>query len=224
MMGVIGRVFSPVRWLVTLEIGIWRSLFLLVTRRVSGQGPGVQAFSYAKAITPIMGAFVFVSALELPVVDLLLPWETVRLIAIVLSVWGLLWMVGLLASMKVFPHLVDDHGLRIRYGTRADIRIPWEAIASVATRRGRVPTRKHVQLERSDDGTVVDVAVLKLTNVEVALHGATTIGLPDGPEEVIGARFYVDDPRGLVSTVRERLDRKRRSEATSSSGASSAMK
>ncbi len=46
-----------------------------------------------------MAAFIFVSVLELVVVHLLLPWETVRLIADVLSIWGLVWMVGFLASM-----------------------------------------------------------------------------------------------------------------------------
>ena len=151
---VLRRAFSLVRWLVVLEIGIWRSLFLLVTRRVSGQGPGVQAYSYAKELTPIMGAFIFVSILELPVVHLLLPWDTVRLIADVLSIWGLLWMIGFLASMKVFPHLLDDHGLRVRQGTTSDVRIPWEAIASVTSRRRTVTTRRHVQVEGSDEGAV----------------------------------------------------------------------
>jgi hypothetical protein len=114
VVAVIRKAFFPVRWLVTLEIGIWRSLFLLVTRRISGQRQGVRPFAYAKAIVPVMGAFIFVSMVELPVVHLLIPWDTVRLVTLVLSIWGLLWMAGLLASMKVFPHLLDAHGLRVR--------------------------------------------------------------------------------------------------------------
>jgi hypothetical protein len=172
-----------------------------VTRRVSGQGPGVQAFRYHKQIAPLMGAFIFVSIVELPVVHLLLPWETVRLIAVVLSVWGLLWMVGLLASMKVFPHLLDEHGLRVRYGTTADIRIPWEAVESVTARRGRVPTRRRVYVE----GTVVDVPVLKLTRVDVVLNGPTPVELPDGTKETTELRLYADDPRAFVASARERL-------------------
>ena len=50
-------------------------------------------------------------------------------------------MLGLLASMKVFPHLLDDAGMRIRYGTTVDIRIPWSAVASVTARRGSVRPR-----------------------------------------------------------------------------------
>ena len=204
-MAVLRRAFALVRWLVTLEIGIWRSLFLWVTRRVSGLRPGVQAFSYSKDIVPIMGAFIFVSLIELPVVHVLLPWDTVRLVVVVLSIWGLLWMIGLLASMKVFPHLLDDAGLRIRYGTSADVRVPWEAVASVTSRRHSAPTRQTVQVERGDDGAVLSVAVLKQTKVDVVLHRPTAIALPGGAEEITEVRLYADDPRGFVAAARERL-------------------
>jgi hypothetical protein len=132
------RAYALMRWFVILEVGIWRSLFLWVTRRVAGRGPGVEAFSYAKDLAPLLGAFIFVSLIELPVVHVLLPWETVRLVAVVLGVWGLLWMVGFLASMKVFPRLLDDDGLRVRNGTSVDIRVPWDAVASVTGRRRSV--------------------------------------------------------------------------------------
>jgi hypothetical protein len=197
------RVFAPVRWLVRLEIGIWRSLFLLVTRRVSGQAPGVRAFSYSKTVTPVIGAFIFVSAIELPVVHLLLPWETVRLIVAILSVWGLLWMIGLLASMKVFPHLVDERGLRIRYGTTADVRIPWDAVAHVSARRRSVSSGSHVQLE----GTVVSVPVLKQTRVDVVLRGPLAVKLPPGDAEITEARLYVDYPGRFVDAARTALER-----------------
>jgi len=163
-----------------------------------------------------MGAFIFVSLLELPVVHLLLPWDTVRLVALVLSVWGLLWMVGFLASMKVFPHLLDDDGLRVRHGTTVDVRIPWEAIASVTSRRGSVPARKTVSVERSDDGIVLNVAVLKQTKVDVVLHQPTRVD-PDGTEEMTAVRFYVDNPRALVAAARERLVDRRAVEPTTSS-------
>lgn len=206
MTAALRKTFSLARWFVTLEIGIWRSLFLLLTRRVSGQGPGVQAFSYAKELAPIMGAFIFVSLIELPVVHLLLPWDTVRLIAAVLSVWGLLWMIGLLASMKVFPHLIDDNGLRIRYGTTTDIRIPWDAIASVTTRRHSVPTRRpHVEVRRSDNETRLNVPVLKQTKIDVELHQPTTIKLPKHTQQITELRFYADDPRAFVTSARKRL-------------------
>jgi hypothetical protein len=202
---LVRRAVALLRWLVVLEIGIWRSLVLLLARRVPGRRPGVEAFSYVRAVAPIMGAFIFVSALELVVVHLLLPWATIRLILLVLSVWGLLWMVGYLASMKVFPHLVGPEGLRVRSGTTADIVVPWDAVAAVRQRRGSVTSQRRVQVTRGDDGAVVSVPVLKLTRVEVVLREPTTVWLPDGPEEVTAVQLYADDHRGLVARAREHL-------------------
>lgn len=192
------RAFAFVRWLVRLEIGIWRSLFLWLTRRVPGRGPGVEAFPCAKEITPILWAFIFVSALELPVVHLLIPWQPVKLAVLILSVWGLLWMLGYLAGMRVFRHLLDDSGLRIRNGPGVDLRIPWDAVAGVTARRGRVVARATVHVE---DG-VAHVAVLKQTRVSVALERPTAV---DGAREVVEVRFYVDDPRGFVAAARQRV-------------------
>ena len=200
------RVYSAARWLVELEIGIWRSLFLLVTRRVPGKGPGVQAFSYAKDVSPVLGAFIFVSVLELPVVHLLVPWETVRLAADVLGVWGLLWMVGYLASMRVFPHLLDAHGIRVRQGTSVDVRIPWGAVESVTSTRSSIPTNRSVQVEDGDRGAVVYVAMMKQARVRVVLRGPTTVVLPDRAQPIAELRLYADDPRAFVARAGELLE------------------
>jgi hypothetical protein len=158
------------RWLVVTEINGWRSLFYLVTRRVRGRRPGDLTFGYAKEQGPVIGAFIFGSALELVVVHLLLPWETIRLIADILSLWGLLWMVGYLASVIVHPHLVGPDGVRVRYGATTDIPIAWSDVASVRVRRGGA------------DG----VAVMNRTNVEVALKQAENV------------RLFADDKKGFV--------------------------
>lgn len=206
------RAHRLVRWLVVTEIGVWRSLFFWVTRRVPGMGPRVEALSYSRQIAPIMGAFIFVSLIELPVVHLLIPWDAIRVVTLIVSVWGLLWMVGMLASMTVFPHLLDGDGLRIRYGTSTDIHIPRDAIASVRARRRSVDTRRHVHV----DGTVVSVPVMKQTRVDVILRGPTTIELPDGLAEVAELRLYADDAGALVrSMARLRPEASRRRRRTS---------
>ena len=104
--------------LIRLELNIWRSLLFwssATARREAGARPRVarspQAgthterprFPYARELAPLIGVFIFVSTIELVAVHLLLPWETVRLVLDIVSLWGLLWMVGLLASMKRLP-------------------------------------------------------------------------------------------------------------------------
>jgi hypothetical protein len=205
---MIDGAYRLARWLVVTEIGIWRSLFLLVTRRVAGAGPGVQSFTYARQVSPILLAFVFVSAVELPVVHLLIPWDLVRLVVLVLSVWGLLWMIGMWASLRVFPHQVDDAELRIRYGARTEVRVPWQAVESVRARRGRVDAQQQVHVEPGDDGAVVSLPVMKQTRVEVGLRDDAVLELPGGPERVTLVQFYADDAPGVVGAVRERLERR----------------
>jgi hypothetical protein len=188
------------RWLVRLEIGIWRSLFLWTFRRVPGMHPGAAAFSYSRQVAPVIAAFIFVSLVELPVVHLLIPWDAVRLVVLILSVWGLLWMVGMLASVKVFPHLLDDAGLRIRYGTQVDLFVPWESVERVVARRGSVDTQRHLHVE---DG-VASVPVMKMTRADVELRRPLSVA----GREVTKLRLYADDPRALVErAAEERLDR-----------------
>lgn len=196
---------SRARRLIANELGIWRSLFFMVVRRVPGRRRGVQAFPYAREITPLMAAFICVSVIELPVVGLLLPWAMVRLIVLLLSFWSLLWMVGLLATVRVHPHLLDDAGLRVRHGATTDIRIPWEAIATVTPRRGRMRTRERIHIEPADDGPILNVPVMKQTRVDLALRQPTPVKLPDGVEEVARIRLYVDNVNAFIAAVRERL-------------------
>jgi hypothetical protein len=180
-----------VRWLVRLEIGIWRSLFLWIFRRVPGRGPRSEDFGYAKEVTPILIVFIFLSALEIPVVHVLIPWAPVKLALLIVGVWGVLWMIGYLAGMRVFRHLIDADGIRIRQGAHVDVRIPWDAVGDVRAQRGSF---KAHGLAVADG--VAFVPVLNQTRVSVVLARPT-----DGFGEV---RFYVDDPRGFVEAARGR--------------------
>jgi hypothetical protein len=195
---------SLVRLLVDLEIGVWRSLALFVTRRRPGQGPGAAAFPYAKEVTPILLAFVFVSVLELPVFHLLVPWEAVRTGLLVLGVWGLLWMLGYAAGMRVFPHVVDDRGLRLRRGPTVDVLVPWAAIADVRAERDRVATDR-LQVVGAPGERVAMLPMLKQTRVRVDLREPVTAHGPDGPEAVVVVKLYADDAPGLVAACRARL-------------------
>ena len=204
-MPVLTRALGLARWLVRLEIGIWRSLALWVMRRRPGQRPGVRAFAYSRDLAPLMAAFILGSTLELVVVHLLLPWETIRLVADVVGIWGLLWMLGYMASVKVFPHLVADDELRIRYGATADIAVPWAAVEHVTARRDAAAAKRTVAVEQDGESAIASVAILKRTNVSVVLARPTTIELPQGPRRLTELRLYADKPSAFVAGARERL-------------------
>lgn len=189
---------------VRYEIRIWRSLGVWVLR-LRTVPPG-RAHRYAGAITPLMIVFIAVSAVELPILHFVLPWETVRLIVDVLSIWGLLWMIGLLAAIRVHPHIVTDEGIRVRYGFSVDITVPWSAVASVGSKGRMLEKGRTVQCEQTPEGLVASVAVSKQTTVDLVLREPTALNLPrPGDEPVVELRFHADDPAPLVGDIRERL-------------------
>ncbi len=100
-----------------------------IARRSITRDAGAVAFGHASLLTPILIAFIAVSAIEIPVVHLLMPWETIRRVFLGLGLWGVIWMIGLLASLRIYPHEVGEKGLRVRYGFNLDVTLPWDVIA-----------------------------------------------------------------------------------------------
>jgi hypothetical protein len=156
-------------------------------------------------VTPVIWAFIGLSAIEIPVAHLLLPWQTARVIVLVVGIWGLTWMLGLLASLKTYPHLVAGSGLRIRYGTTVDITVPWDAVASIGVRRRDLASSRTVQLSRLESGTVLQVGISGQTNVDLGLRDPVTVPLPKGSKSVSALRFHADDARALVACARQHL-------------------
>ena len=201
-----GRVWVVARKAAAYEWNIYRSLFRWVARRPAVSGPGARGFGYAALITPVLVAFVVVSAIELPILHLVLPWEGVRLLADIAGVWGLIWMLGLMASVRAYPHVVSDAGLRIRSGSTVTIDVPWDAVAAVRRRDRTLDTRGAVVVEETDAGRVVSVAVMKFTNIDVVLREPTVVAVPGraaGP--VAELRFSADDPGAVVAEAGRHL-------------------
>ena len=143
-------------------------------------------------------AFIGVSIVEIPILHFLLPWRTVQIIAFAISIWGLLWMVGLLAAVREHPHLVQlrRHPDPLRLHRRRVV--PWSAIAAVRTRNRPLEKSKGVQFEETADGGLIGkVVVLGQTNVEVVLTAPVEVGLPRGP--LTELHFWADDPKELVA-------------------------
>jgi hypothetical protein len=193
---------------VVYEIGMWRSLYRWVSRRPATTEPGAEAFGHAGASRPILLTLIGVSAIEVPILDVILSHtglEWLRPTALGLGIYGLLWMLGLLASQQVTPHVVGPGGLRVRSGTTIDVTVPWQAVATVAARYRSLPSGRTVQVE-GDPGRVLSIAAMSQTSVDVTLRTPTALGLRGGPSEpVTELRFYADQPDALVAHARRLL-------------------
>jgi hypothetical protein len=121
-----------------------------------------------------------------------------------LGVWGLLWMIGLFASLKVHPHVVGAAGLRVRMGASIDLTVPWSEVDTVRKAYRTLPSSKSVQIERDGDRTVLNLPTSSQTSVDVRLRRPLGLALPKGPSEPADElRLYADDPDALVRACRQ---------------------
>ncbi|MEE6262927.1 hypothetical protein [Plantactinospora sonchi] len=201
---------SLVRTAVAYESAMWRSLFRWVLRRPVSYPPGAVTFSYLGVVRPILVMFIVLSAVEIPIFDLiiarLVPWQPARYLVLALGVYGLIWMLGLFAMLQLHPHVLDDTGIRVRNGISLDLTIPWDGVAAVHKRYRSLPSGKGVQVERDDSGPIVNLGVGSQTSVDVVLREPVRLALPKGPSEPTDrVRIYADDPDAFVASARRHI-------------------
>ena len=188
------------------ELSLYRSLFTWVLRRPVTTTVEEVPVGYSQLVAPVMWLWIFGSAVEVVVVHVLLPWDSVRTAALVVGVWGLLWMVGLLASMRAYPHLLAPEYVRVRQGPRVDLRVPWTEVQTVVARRRELPSSiRAVQVQEVDGRTDLHVAVGGETNVSLVLRRPLGLRTPGGVVTADQVSLLVDDPRAFVAQARERL-------------------
>ncbi|GIE63825.1 hypothetical protein BJY16_008053 [Actinoplanes octamycinicus] len=188
-----------IRFVVVYELRLWAALYRWVFRRPVPIEPGAQRFTYHRAVNLILGVLLVVSAIEVPILHLIVPWEPVRLAALAIGVYGLVWMVGLLATMHVHQHLVGPSGLRIRNSLTLDLPLRWDQIAAIDVRRRSMPPGGQTQLE---DG-VLSLGMASQTSVDIRLTEPLTVPVrKTRGESVSQIRFHADEPEALVAAAR----------------------
>jgi hypothetical protein len=192
-------------WAVRLEVSLYGALVRWVGRRPAVPA-GTTPVGYGQLVAPMMGLWIFASALEVPLVHVLTPWEGVRLFLLVVSVWGLVWMLGMYAALRTHPHLLDEDGMLLRYATTTHVRLPWEAVRELHVDERDLPSAiRNLQRTGPDDARQLHVAVSGRTNVTADLHRPTALGTSSGEETAVSVSFWVDEPRELVREIRGRL-------------------
>jgi hypothetical protein len=201
------RVGRVLRRAAKAEAATWRSLYLWARRRPLPLGPGDEPFGYLGVVKPILGIFIGLSVVEIPIFDIVVthvvPWRPARWIVLGLGIWGLLWMIGLFASMTIHPHVVGDRGLRVRLSSGIDLWIPWADVEALRKRYRSLPSSRSVQVEQEGERRVVSIAVGSQTSIDVLLRRPLIFDLPKtGSTPMNELRLYADDPDGLLRSAR----------------------
>ena len=184
------------------EIRSYQSIYRFVFRRPRVPA-GARGFRYHQPVFAIMIVFIVVSAVELVAVDLIVRrWPAIRIPLLVLSVWGLVWMLGFLFGMLTRPHAVGPDGIRIRFGAEVDLPINWKAVDAVAVQKRHVEGRQpKVTVDEQGEATL-HLRIANETNLRIELDRAYEQRLPSGRETVSVIECYAEDPKAFLAEVR----------------------
>lgn len=194
-----------VRHFVVMELRLYRALYLAVRRRRHGVRPGTETVGYARMVTPVMGLWIFASALEIPLVHVLTPWHSVRLALVAVGIWGLAWMIGMLVSLRVHPHLLDEEGITVRYGPMVAVPVRWDDLERVEARERDWPSSVRT-VQWSEDGDELAVAVSSRTNLVLHLRAPVPVRPTHQTRAVRVVHLWVDEPRDVARDLRARLE------------------
>jgi hypothetical protein len=192
-----------------MELRVYSSIARAVARRPA-VAAGAEGFRYDEPVRMVLFVFIGLSAVEIPIIDLIVhPWPAVRIPLLVLGIWGLTWMIGLLCAFWMRPHAVGPAGITVREGLEIDIPLSWDDIASVA-RANRTDAPKSPRITSADGIATLSLRMQDATNVEVVLERPTPVVLPGlrpkgGRHEVSIVRFWVDDLEGFLGAVRRHI-------------------
>ena len=188
-----------------VEVRGYQSIYRFLFRRPKVPA-GAEGFSYHQPIFAIMIVFIVVSVVELIVVDRIVSrWTYIRIPLLIISIWGLVWMLGFLFGMLVRPHSVGPDGIRVRYGSEVDIPVDWNDVYSV-TRRKQAVQDKQPKVTVDDNGVAtLHMRIQNETNIEVQLERPVAMKLPHGTETVSTVKLYADDPKRFMDAVRGHL-------------------
>ena len=192
-----------------VELRIYANIGRFIARRPA-IAPGAAGFSHHKPVQTILIIFIVLSAVEIPVLDLIVHrWPAVRIAVLILGIWGVTWMFGLLCGYLMRPHTVGPDGIRVREGLEADIRLTWDDIASVARER-RVDEPKTPKVTEKDGARTLALRMQDETVIAIELERPTAVRLPGSPPKggvqvVDEVRIWVDDPTGFMAEVRKHI-------------------
>lgn len=182
------------------ELRAFHSLGLAALRRQQVR-PGAIPFGYTRGSATIPLVLIGLSVAELVIVHFMVPWPWLRLVLLLLTVWGVLFVLGFLAIRRVHPHVVDGNELRLRWGHETVLATPLKNIASAALQVNHAHTQPAIADER------LILTQFQSTNVRlrfadpVVAHAPVSRRLrPDG-FRTTEVDLFVDDPAAFVAAM-----------------------
>ncbi|MEG3091366.1 hypothetical protein [Sphingomonas sp. PB1R3] len=195
---LLGEVFPrPFARLAVAEAGLLH-LALFRWRAKPDVPPGTIGFAYHRHLQPMMITLLALSCIEIGVTHLLIAhWSrTLALVLFVVSDVSLLYLIGLIKSLRLAPVLLTQAGVRVRAGILVDRTIPYAAI-------------RHVQLHPDGDTVrapgIWNVALLAWPNLLLRLDPPLPPRSRWRRDPVDAIALRLDEPGPFLDELRVRL-------------------
>lgn len=183
------------------ERGIYVNIWRWVRRRPDLGSPGSLPVTYVEIVRTTIWLWIGASALEMVAVHFIVPWPWVRWPLLMVSLWGLVWMLGFLAGQIVYPHLIEPDRVRVRNGHTVDAVVPISEIDLVRTFVKSRPSSKTITVD-DQDPTHLYVAVSGQVNVHLTMARPIHVDLPRGRYTVTTLSFWADEPTAALAGLR----------------------
>lgn len=154
------------------------------------------AFSYNRALAPLLWVFACIMALELVLVHLLVSalWSHVAaLILSAISLAALVWTILFIRSLNRCPVLVDGEGVTMRVGALGTVHVPATNISGLLTSWPR---------ERLKQRGVLNYALINYPNIMLELDPP----LATRRRTLVAIAHRLDDPAGFAAAVTRLLE------------------
>src|ERR1700693_3583700 len=127
----VGQQVGPIAArLIVGEPKLWAAIFLWMSGRARRDA---RSFHYAASsnlglVTVVVLGLIVLEGVGGGLLARLAPWPWLSPALLIISAYAAIWIIGIYASLRAFPHLVTEQGLLLRYGVLGDAWIPWREV------------------------------------------------------------------------------------------------
>jgi hypothetical protein len=192
----------PMVALLRHEIGGLMSIVLLVRGRKDLPADAT-VIRYGATHKTFLIVMMVLGPVEIALAELLVPWAWLRIVLMVLAVYGVVWLFGFYAGVHTRPHYIDAERLVVRSGHLAAVSVPVAAIRAVR----RESHAKYKGLVSVVDG-VVAVPGMSGTGLTVTLEPDSSVHIQGrGTVPAREVRFDADEIDAAGKSIRDRTRR-----------------
>ena len=201
---------APVFRAMQIESRMFRSGCLLVTRKTDLPS-GAKEIPDGKdwRVTGVFlaaSAFVEIVSMDMVCVHFAGARSVVRVLVLILSVYGFVWCLGFVVGSKTMPCYAVEEGIVLRCGIMHQVEIPWECVSSVCLKKvelekrgGLIRSGRHLYLNNASQTNELTLCIYE--DSKVIINGKPSKGA------VLKISFSADNPSAAKGIIEGYLDK-----------------